>query len=244
MVIVIGVLGFLMVRQLRSYSLRTKLIIAVTTIVLVSVSVITFLNSRNTRTALIAAADEKLLGAASQTATRVDDLITFNLNIIRTEAETTKELTEFLSLHASGQSTNEEAAKIITILQSFSQRDPENITSYALLDSQGVDVADTFTEMSHRQVESRIFPNADANGSTPPFHRLYSRQRDKEKLFCTSPVPYVMPPGKLSVSCALVITPASCRSCSSRRRDRPGKDPFQLCWMKIISVWHTAPPRT
>lgn len=146
--------GIVIFRQFRNYSLRTKIIVVLTAIVIVAVSVVAFMDDRNSRTALTSAAYDRLLGAASQTAIRLDDLITTNLNIVKTEAETTEELAAFLSPGAGGESVD--AARIATILYSFAQRDPQSITSYALLNSKGVDVADTFaadigTDKSNRE---------------------------------------------------------------------------------------------
>ncbi len=189
-VLVVGLLGFFIVRQFRNYSLRTKFIIVFTVVVMVAVSVIAFLNNRNSRAALTASADEKLLAAASETATRVDDLITFNLNIVRTEAETTNELAAFLSLRASGQPTDEEAAKLAAILSAFAQRDPQNISSYALLDSKGVDVADTFTEDIGVDKSKRVYFQVPMKTGQPyvsPMTHSPTRQGDID-LYFASPV--------------------------------------------------------
>ncbi len=148
-IIVVAVLGIIVfaaiaARQFRNYSLRTKMILIFGIVVVTALGAIAYFNDRNSRAALTASAEEKLLTASSQVAVRIDDLISSNLNIVRAEA-TTPDFANYLFLKALGLPSDPQAESVTTILNSFVQRDPQNITSYALLDRYGVDLIDTYT---------------------------------------------------------------------------------------------------
>jgi len=124
------------------HSLSTKLIIAFLLVALIPLGLLAFLNDRTTRAALKDNANRALLLAAQQTATGIDTFIETTVNTVETEAKLPI-FNNYLRLPAEQrpESTLEEGA--LAVLQELSNKDPIFITSYALLDEQGVVVLDT-----------------------------------------------------------------------------------------------------
>lgn len=143
--IIIVVFAVLVIRQFNSFPLPTKLIVTFLAVVLIPLSLISLLNSRASRIALTAQANQTLRGSATQTALGIDAFITGNLDAVRTEA-LLPDFIEYLSLSPEERDANrEQGEKIRTILANFSRRNTIHIESYALLDQNGIDIADTFT---------------------------------------------------------------------------------------------------
>jgi len=128
-----------------NYTLRTKLIISFVIVGIISVATVAFLNYRFTQNALINAANQALLGAASQTAASVDTFITTNLKAVEIEAQLPP-LVQFLSLPPDQQQYNSpEGIAAISVLRTLSRKDPVHISSYALLDNRGRNILDTLS---------------------------------------------------------------------------------------------------
>ncbi len=127
-------------------SLRTKLIVSSLVITLIPLTIIGYVSNLATRQALVHAANESLDGAARETAANLDGFIQANLDAVRTEAQL-PDFGGFLDLSpeeraARSDTTNPEAG-VATILLALSRRDQLYITSYALLDANGINVIDT-----------------------------------------------------------------------------------------------------
>jgi|GEM_PF-4277458 len=134
--------GALMVRQVNVYSLTTKLILAFFAVSLIPLGLLAFLNFQNTRTVLIEEARQSLFSAASKTAVDIDNFINNNLDTIHTEAQLPVLIT-YLKLPATQRSGSPEEAAVVATLRELGRKDKIFIDSYALLDSQGHNVADT-----------------------------------------------------------------------------------------------------
>lgn len=141
--LLILVVAVLLVRRFSDYSLRGKLIatfIAVTGIPLV---VLSFVNYQGLRNALTDSANQNLLTASSQTAVLLDDFFHTGLDTIQAEATIMGAAYDWA--YFTGLSEEERVGpvgtlaeqKAISLLIAYRNRDPENITSYALLDING-----------------------------------------------------------------------------------------------------------
>ncbi|ETW93150.1 MAG: hypothetical protein ETSY1_40465 [Candidatus Entotheonella factor] len=135
-------------------TLRAKLIVAFLTVTLVPLGVLGFLNAFTIRHALIKDANEKLLGAAKQTANSLEAFLRANLDAMRTEAQLPL-LATYLHLAARQQRHPAAETEVSAILRALSRKDPLNISSYALLDRQGQTLIATLaedigTDQSHR----------------------------------------------------------------------------------------------
>lgn len=133
--------GFLQGRRINFYSLSTKLIVAFLIITLVPLSLLAILNDRATREVLTDQANQSLFAAASRTAASIDNFIITNLNTIQAEAQ----IPDFVEYLSTPPDQRPDSDNLRNILASLRDRDAPYINSYALLDREGIDVADTFS---------------------------------------------------------------------------------------------------
>jgi GAF domain-containing protein/HAMP domain-containing protein len=141
-VVAVLVCGYFIARQFVNYTLHTKLILAFLIVALIPLSLLAFLNERTARVRLTAEANRSLLAAASQTAANLDSFVSSNLDIVGVEAQLPA-LAEYLRLPSQARPGSEAERRALEVLQILARREEPYITSYALLDSNGVDVLDT-----------------------------------------------------------------------------------------------------
>jgi putative methionine-R-sulfoxide reductase with GAF domain len=123
-------------------TLRNKLVVAflgVTIIPLIIISSITYF--ANT-TALTNDADQKLASAAHTTAGNFDDFINTNLEHVRAVAQFPA-VVEYLAKPASQRAGSEQEARAIKQITTMARENPVFISSVALFDLNGIDLADT-----------------------------------------------------------------------------------------------------
>ncbi len=141
-IIVVGY-GYFLWRDFKNYSLRTKLIVTFVTVTLLSLGLLVFLNQLVTRQILSNNANDRLLARAEEVASDIDLFIETNLNSIRTDSQVPV-LRDYLEL--SPETRQQDIIKRIeveTFLRAFTGKNPIHIASYALLDNQGRNIADT-----------------------------------------------------------------------------------------------------
>jgi PAS domain S-box-containing protein len=126
-----------------NFTLRAKLIGAFVIVALVPLGLLAILNGRTAQRALIEDANQALFAVASQTAASLDAFVSANLNAVETEAQLPA-LVEYLSLSPGERPGSVEEGEVLALLRALSRKN-RHISSYALLDSQGVDVVDTYT---------------------------------------------------------------------------------------------------
>jgi GAF domain-containing protein len=136
--------------QFKNYSLRTKLVIAFLAVALIPLAALAYVNNRDTRIVLTDESNQALFGAASQTAASLDRFIETNLNAVRIES-LAPILVRYLDLPAQQRPGGLEEVEVMATLRSFRLKDQVYINSYALLDRQGLNVADTSAAGSRRR---------------------------------------------------------------------------------------------
>jgi putative methionine-R-sulfoxide reductase with GAF domain len=134
--------GFLILRQYNTYTLRTKLIVVFLAVALIPLAVISYITYSSTQSALTNGANQKLAAAASQAASDIDTFIDLNLQVVRT-AGRFSDVVDFLLLPADQRTGSTEAEHVNKILGTLSRQDPVFISSVAVFDINGIDVADT-----------------------------------------------------------------------------------------------------
>ena len=127
---------------LANTTLRTKLVVAFVLVAMAPLGILGLLNERAMRSSLTRDSNEALLAAASRTATQIDAFVNSNLNAVRTEAKLPV-FVEYLRLPPQKRLDSEEEAEVVATLRALSLKDNVNISSYALLDWQGMNLADT-----------------------------------------------------------------------------------------------------
>ena len=121
------------------YSLRTKLISAFLVVTLMPLGLLALMNYVNARRVLINEANQRLEAAALQTATNIDAFIQTNLDAVRAESQ----IPDFVDYLSADRDQSLALAKLSATLTSLSDKNPAHIASYALLDSEGVNVVDS-----------------------------------------------------------------------------------------------------
>jgi len=140
-------LAFLL-SQFRNYSIPAKLSASYLLLVLPPIAILVFFFTISTRQALQTQGQASLLSSSHQVAGTVDDFVNTNFSDLKIQA-LNQIFVDYLTLPASERPTAENGAiekEVFSFLTSYSRKDPEHIVSYALLDSQGNDVADTYKD--------------------------------------------------------------------------------------------------
>jgi PAS domain S-box-containing protein len=122
--------------------LHLKVITAFWIIALVPLVILAQFNYRTTKRALTNSAHRTLFAAASETALRLDDFVAGNLGVISAEAQLPR-LAEYLTLPAHKRRDDQERRRVLDILRTFTKKDAVFISSYGLLDLNGLNVIDT-----------------------------------------------------------------------------------------------------
>ena len=131
------------ITQFASYTIRTKLLILALGTGLVSILSVAILTTLFNQQTLTRNARAFLVSAAEHTITEIDTYIDFNINTVSAESQL-PEIASYLSASPQGQVIVRN--RMLALFNTLAQRDPENIGSYALLNSDGIDIVDTYTD--------------------------------------------------------------------------------------------------
>jgi len=123
-------------RHFARYTLREKLITAFLAVALLPLVIVVALSNNNNRNSLLTNANQQLLSAARQTAVTVDDFLVNSQRTVRTEANVLTE-TGYLDLEPAERAGSASEAIALAQLKAYRDKNPLNITSYALLDPTG-----------------------------------------------------------------------------------------------------------
>ncbi|MBL8076336.1 MAG: GAF domain-containing protein [Anaerolineales bacterium] len=143
--ILVTIYGYYTVLQFRNYSIAIKFVLSFFAVTAISVGSIAYYNSLITRQNLTDAAQLALKSAAGETADELDNFIQARLEEIRTYSKL-HILTEYLALPSYQRPGSETETVLYQDLNAMANFDPTYITSVALLDKRGVDIADTFSD--------------------------------------------------------------------------------------------------
>ncbi len=149
-------------RQFRSGTIQTRLVIAFLTVTIIPLGLLAFLNNQAIQNTLTENARQALFAVASETANSFDTLVQINLNTVRSEA-TIPALADYLALAAFSRGGSLQEASARSTLLALARKDPVRILSYALLDLQGIDVMDTVSvDAGNAETENDYFQQAIA----------------------------------------------------------------------------------
>jgi putative methionine-R-sulfoxide reductase with GAF domain len=147
------------VKQFETYSLRPKLIIMFVLITLLPLILFSSLNIFQNQQNLQADAEQQLSASAILTGNVVDSWIRQQLDLVRSEAQFPA-FAEYLILPSQLRPTSPQHTTVEKMLLALSRRDPIFIMSYALFDSTGVNVVDTFVEdIGFNEAQKEFFQN-------------------------------------------------------------------------------------
>lgn len=151
----------------RRYTLRAKLVTAFMIIVLVSLAVLAVLDSYVMSENLTRGANKALTAAARNYADRIDQFNLQNSRFLRTESRLPA-FNNFLTRNAEPP-FNRQA--ILEILRALKSRQGEVISTYAILNAQGINMVDTDSANIGRNEGGRDYFTAVANASSVSEYR-------------------------------------------------------------------------
>jgi HAMP domain-containing protein len=142
-----------MATQLRTFTLRGKMILAFIGTTLVSVGMVVAISSWMNQQALQQTANRALQAAANQMASQLDEYLQTNTSAIWADAQS-PDLAEYLT---TPQPTPELKRKVNDILSAFSQRNLAQTSSFGLFDTRGIDLIDTSTADTGQDKSNRDY---------------------------------------------------------------------------------------
>jgi GAF domain-containing protein/HAMP domain-containing protein len=182
------VFAFIISRQYRDYSLSTKLIVASLVVALIPLVIIAYFNNRASRTALIDSANQKLYGAAQQTASQLDDFMRFNIEAIRTDA-LMKDVVEYIDLPTYQRSGSEEEKRLQLFLAALQRQNPIYIDSVAIYDTRGIDVIDTYSaDIGVNKSDRTYFKDVMQTGRPLASDVIFSPTTGEASIYFAAPV--------------------------------------------------------
>jgi diguanylate cyclase (GGDEF)-like protein/PAS domain S-box-containing protein len=158
--IVLLFVGILIARQ---YTLRAKLLTAFLFIVLLSLGLLSAIDNHLMSENLVRSANKMLASAARQYADRVDAFNNLNLKSIRAEADLPA-IINFLRLRGAAPYSNQ---TILEILNALRSRHGDKVSSYAVLNVDGINMVDTNISDIGRDESKEIYFSAAAGRHGP-----------------------------------------------------------------------------
>ena len=137
LVIVLAISVIFIVRNFRAFSMSTKLILAFLGVALIPLSVLAVLSQQRASQSLTSSANQRLFASALAVKFRLEDFVDTNMDFVRNQAL----LPDFVDLLSPDKKISNSRAR--SVLFSLNSRDLKFITSYGLLDSNGINVLDT-----------------------------------------------------------------------------------------------------
>mgnify|MGYP000212260793 CR=1 FL=1 len=168
-----------------SFNLRTKLLVISLGASLLSVIAVAGASTFYTQVALSKNTQEKLLTAARNTAASIDSYIELNTALIETEAS----LPLFGRYLASSGAGRQGLAEVRNTVQRLAQRDTTHISSYALLDRNGITIWDTrSTGISRSQTNQDFFIIPFTTGRTYISPVRFAAEQGENVFYISAPV--------------------------------------------------------
>ncbi len=186
--IILLVDGILFARKYRSFSMRTKLVVSFVLVTIFSLGLVGYLNDRNTRIALTNEASESLFAAAQQTQDSLLDFINNTQSSVTNEANLPV-FRDFLRLPSALRTASVEEARVRETLSALLGKDEEHISSYALLDTSGITLADTQLEdIGLDRSNRKYFQNVLESGESYFSDMIISPVTGQASIYFSSPI--------------------------------------------------------
>jgi putative methionine-R-sulfoxide reductase with GAF domain len=185
---VILIYGVGLIRDYSSLPLRTKLTISFLSISFVSIISIALVSGYYARTTQIQNANETLLSQATETGRLIDQFLVDTRNVLRAEAQVDS-IVRFAEMSPEERLDSSEEAQTNAILAVASRRDPINILSYALLDREGNNIADTFpAQVGTNEAHERYFQEAVTRGDAVISDMRVTGTGGQSQIYFSAPV--------------------------------------------------------
>lgn len=173
---------------LRNWSLRTKLVSAFLLVALIPLGIVFYFNNQSTTQNLTDSANASLTGAAAETSAALDTFIADGLNNVRTAAQS-HIWEEYLALLPAERAGSESEQVLYIDLRAQARRDQTYISSVGLLDTNGLDVADTVsTEVGDSKADHDYFKAVIQTGLPYVSPAEFSQATGELSIFFAAPV--------------------------------------------------------
>lgn len=131
--------------------------VAFLAVTLIPLALIAYVNDLNSRQALTVEANDKLGGAAQQTAALLDEFMIQNTNSVRTDAQFAA-VVDYVSIPLSSQRENSpQEIRLQRFLASAARRDPVYLSSIAIIDAKGKTLVDTDSTQIGSDRSNRVY---------------------------------------------------------------------------------------
>ena len=138
----VGLLGYFLLWQFRTYPLRTKLITSFLLLTIAPLAILGWQAYATTHDILEEQIKAEILRSSLSTSAEFQEFLDSQFATIRYQARAI-EFVEYMSLPLSQREGSEAESRVYDKLKTFRKNKPAYIKSYALLDSKGIDVLDT-----------------------------------------------------------------------------------------------------
>lgn len=179
--IVLGI--YIDYRLFNRYALRTKLIVTFVPLMLLAIAILSIFADRGLNTALTNAANQSLDSAASEVSSRVDTFFITTLGAMRTEAQ----LPDFIA-YLDPEYFRPSFGNQVEVLESLAKKDPQYILSYALIDSTGLDIADTHAPNTGDDESEQDYFKIPFNNRLPYISPVLFSDKDVPSFYLSVPI--------------------------------------------------------
>ncbi len=180
--------ALLFMRRFRSLNLRSQLITIVISVSAVCIAGVAIFSNFYYERLLTYNANTRLFNSALQTARSLDELLLTRLADVKAHAQI-PELIDYLRQDSGQQIDSSQYAKVTRTLSALIQQEPSFFVSYALLDKQGVNVADTqSSQFGEDESAGDYFNHVVETGGAYISPVQYSVQLSKPIIYFSSPV--------------------------------------------------------
>jgi len=135
-----------LIRSFRLLSLRTQLITVFIAVSSLSIAAAAFLTNLNTQRSLINDANIRLYNSGSQTARRIDDFLRSHLASVQAQSQL-PDIVDYMRLGPAARTGSWQQVRATRTLSVLGLEEEAYVASYALLDVQGINVADSSVAM-------------------------------------------------------------------------------------------------
>ena len=185
--VILMVFGYVILRQFRDYSMRTKLLIGFIGITLVAVVSLGVYFNYRLRDVLTQNTQQNLNQLADQTALQVDTFIENQLKSVGVESQNPL-YAQFLSSDSTLRTGSAEESNALAALTVSAHQDPTFINSYALLDTNGIVVLDTAANRGQNESQMAFFKDAVAKDQSTVTGPLFDQNTGKANLYFSAPI--------------------------------------------------------
>ncbi|MEJ5223822.1 MAG: GAF domain-containing protein [Anaerolineales bacterium] len=185
LVVIVFIISYL--HNFANYPLRTKLTVAFILVTIIPLGIFSFILNTNTRNILIDQTTADLTELSTITAQNVDSFVATQLDILRTEAQQPA-LIEYLKMRPNERAGSAQESAAQQVLLTFARKDPVFIHSYAVLDSQGRNLLDTFAEHQTRSERNFSYFRQPIETGLPYASSIVFTEDGEDNLYFSAPI--------------------------------------------------------